>query len=185
MPRKKTADEHQPKIRPQRPAAEDGAALAKKLGVKLTGMPIALLWAPEGFAARLGIEEGEYATDLSLGTYDLILLFTASRILLGEFFPLIVNRLEPKGRVWISWPRKSEGQKANLTLEEVRKIADSLDMIEVQRCRIEDTWNGVKFKKGVVSTTGTANSMSSIAPYSISVSSSIPITPDPVPADDA
>jgi hypothetical protein len=162
----------------QRPAAGPGESLAKKLGVKPDGMAIALLWAPDGFAERIGVEDGNYDTDVVMGTYDLILLFTASRILLREFFPIAINRLEPNGRVWICWPKKSEGSKADLTLDTVQTLAESLGLIETNRCVIEEIWSGVKYKKGMVTASRTDNELSSIAPYSISTMSSMPITPD-------
>jgi hypothetical protein len=162
----------------QRPAAGPGDSLAKKLGVKPEGMTIALLWAPDGFAERIGIEDGNYDTDVVTGTYDLILLFTASRVLLREFFPIAIQRLEPDGKIWICCPKKSEGQKTDLTVETVQTLAESLDLIEASRCVIEEIWSGIKYKKGVVTASRNDSEMSSIAPYSISVMSSIQITPD-------
>ena len=100
----------------QRPAAGSGESLAKKLGVKPEGMTIALPRAPDGFAERIGVEDGNYDTDVVTGTYDLILLFTASRVLLREFFPIAINCLEPNGKIWICCPKKSEGQKTDLTI---------------------------------------------------------------------
>ncbi len=94
-----------------RPAAGSGESLAKKLGVKPEGMTIALLWAPDGFAERIGVEDGNYDTDVVTGTYDLILLFTASRVLLREFFPIAIQRLEPDGKIWICCPQKIRGPK--------------------------------------------------------------------------
>ncbi len=161
------------------PAAGPSESLAKKLGVKPEGMAIALLWAPDGFAARIGIEEGNYDTDLHSGTYDLILLFTGSRVLLREFFPIAIDRMEPDGKVWIAWPKKSEEHKTDLSLDAIQTLAESLDLIETHRCGIEGVWSGIKFKKGVVKTTHHTNDVSLIAPYSISVVSPIPITPDP------
>ncbi len=128
---------------------ESAESLAKKLGVKPDGMSIALLWPPEGFAERLGLESGSYDTDLVMGKYDLILFFTASRVLLREFFPLAVTSLEPKGRIWICYPRTSEGQRTDLELDSVRTLAESLDLIEVSRGRVEEAWNGIKFKRAL------------------------------------
>jgi hypothetical protein len=162
----------------QRPAAGPGDSLAKKLGVKPEGMTVALLWAPDGFAERIGVEDGNYDTDVVTGTYDLILLFTASRVLLREFFPIAIQRLEPDGKIWICCPKKSEGQKTDLTVETVQTLAESLDLIEASRCVIEEIWSGIKYKKGVVTASRNDSEMSSIAPYSISVMSSIQITPD-------
>jgi hypothetical protein len=159
-------------------AVGTGESLAKKLGVKHEGMSIALLWAPEGFAARIGIEEGDYDTDLLTGTYDLILFFTASRVLLREFFPIAIHRLEPDGKVWIAWPKKSEGQKTDLTVDTVRQLAESLNLIETSRGGIEEIWSGIKFKKGMVAAQRNVGIVDPIAPYSISITSSIPITPD-------
>lgn len=162
----------------QRPAAGSGESLAKKLGVKPEGMTIALLWAPDGFAERIGVEDGNYDTDVVTGTYDLILLFTASRVLLREFFPIAIQRLEPDGKIWICCPKKSEGQKTDLTIDTVQTLAESLDLIETSRCVIEEIWSGIKYKKGVVSSPSGVSGIDSIAPYSISITSSIPITPD-------
>jgi hypothetical protein len=178
MPRRKKNSDELSLLPRQRSIAESGESLAKKLGVKPEGMAIALLWAPEGFAERIGIEEGNYDTDLVTGTSDLILLFTGSRLLLREFFPIAIHRLEPNGRIWICWPKTSESQKTDLTLPVIQALAESLDMIETNRCGIEEIWNGIKFKKGVVTGPSNVSAVDSIAPYSISIISSIPITPD-------
>jgi hypothetical protein len=181
MPRiKKDTDESSGSLR-HSPPAGPAESLAKKLGVKPDGMAIALLWAPEGFAARLGIEEGNYDTDLSIGTYDLIIFFTASRVLLREFFPITIQRLEPEGKIWICWPKRSENQKTDLTLDIVHQFAESLDLIENNRSGIDEQWTGIKFKKGVAAAPHREIATDSIAPYSISTMSSIPITPDETP----
>lgn len=183
MPRRKKDSDELSGLPPHRSAAErivgDAAeSLAKKLGVRQEGMAIALLWAPEGFAERIGVEEGNYDTDLVTGTYDLILFFTGSRVLLREFFPIAINRLEPDGKVWICWPKKAESQKTDLTTDIVQTLAESLDLIETNRCGIEEIWSGIKFKKGMVTAQRSVSITDSIAPYSISLMSSIPITPD-------
>ena len=179
MPRRKDPEEL-PGLPRHRSAAEPTESLAKKLGVKPEGMAVALLWAPEGFAERIGIEEGNYDTDLVTGTYDLIIFFTASRVLLRECFPIAINRLEPEGKIWICWPKKSENQKTDLSLDIVQQCAESLDLIETNRCGIEEYWTATRFKKGVITAPRRVTIMDSIAPYSISVTSSIPITPDEV-----
>ncbi len=181
MPRRKKDSERiadDAELPHYRSAAGSGESLAKKLGVKPEGMSIALLWAPDGFAKRIGIEEGNFDTDLSIGTYDLIIFFTASRVLLREFFPIAIQRLEPEGKIWICWPKKSEGQKTDLTIDIIQERAESLDLIENNRSGIDELWTGIKFKKGVVTAQKSVSALDSIAPYSISVMSSIPITPD-------
>jgi hypothetical protein len=178
MPRRKKDSDELSMLPHQRSITESGESLAKKLGVKPEGMAIALLWAPEGFAERIGIAVRDYDTDLSMGSYDLIIFFTASRVLLREFFPIAINRLEPDGKVWIAWPKKSEDQKTDLTVDTVMQLAESLDLVETSRGGIEGVWSGIKFRKGVVSSSKSTGTASSIAPYSISVISSIPITPD-------
>jgi hypothetical protein len=178
MPRRKNNSDELLTSVPSRSTREPGEPLAKKLGVKPEGMTIALLWAPDGFPERIGLEDGNYDTDIVTGTYDLILLFTASRVLLREFFPIAINRMEPDGKIWICCPKRSEGQKTDLTIETVQALAESLDLIETNRTVVEDIWSGIKFKKGVVSSPSSISSMDSIAPYSISITSSIPITPD-------
>jgi hypothetical protein len=180
MPRRKKDSDELVELVHHPHEAESAESLAKKLGVKLEGMSLALLWAPDGFAARIGIEEGNFDTDLSIGTYDLVLLFTASRVLLREFFPIAVQRLEPNGRIWIFCPRKMDGQRSDLGIDDVQSFAESLDLIESSRTRIEEVWSGIKFKKGIVAANKNAEVTSTIAPYSISVISSIPITHDPV-----
>ncbi len=181
MPLRKKDSDELPELSARRSMADHRStseSLAKKLGVKQEGMAIALLWAPEGFAERLGVEEGNYDTDLITGTYDLILFFTGSRVLLREFFPIAIHCLVPNGRIWICWPKTSEGHKTDLTLDAIQTFAESLDMIETNRCGIEEMWSGIKFKKGVVSSPGSISTTDSIAPYSISIMSSVPITPD-------
>ncbi|HEY3875315.1 MAG TPA: hypothetical protein VGM92_07545 [Candidatus Kapabacteria bacterium] len=153
---------------------ESGDALAKKLGIRTEGMPLAILWEPEGFGERLGLPNGEYETDLILGKHELILIFTGSRVVLKEFFPLAIARLEPAGCIWIATPQKTSEMKTDLTANEVLAIAESFDMIETKRATIDGEWNAIKFRKGTKQSSVT---LERVAPYSISMFS-IPIASD-------
>ncbi len=183
MPRKRSTTNIPPGGQNRQDSAEDGRALAHKLGIKPEGMAITFLWAPDGFPKRLGLEDGNYDADLVMGKYDLILLFVASRVLLREYFPSIVNALESEGKVWVCLPRRSAREVSDLAFEDVQAQAQSFNLIEVNRCRFEaepGSWHGVKFKKGVVPASNKNAAISSIAPYSISDTSTIPISQDAV-----
>ena len=55
------------------------------------------------------------------------------------------NGLDPAGRLWVAWPKKSSGVATDLTENEVRKLGLAAGLVDVKVCAIDDTWSGLKF----------------------------------------
>ncbi|GEM_PF-347551 len=133
----------------------DGAAgyskrtLAQKLGCK-DGMSKAFLYAPSGFAEQVGIAEGDYDTELELGTYDFIVFFTASRVLLQNMFPILAKRLFPGGSLWIAWPKKAskgypDRPPTDVSENLIREIGLPTGLVDIKVIAVDPVWSGLKF----------------------------------------
>ena len=84
--------------------------LAKKLGIK-GGFRVGVVHSPKGFKKELGslpanvkISVGELLKPL-----DLIILFTDSQRTLKIEFPILAEKLNFNGTLWIAWPKKEFG----------------------------------------------------------------------------
>src|SRR3981081_4558766 len=90
------------------PAGE--ITLCKKLGIK-EERRVLLLEPPLGFARKLGpLPPGAWVVPSKLvSQFDVIVVFAASRAVLGELFPKAKHVLAPRGSLWVAWPRKSSG----------------------------------------------------------------------------
>src|SRR5687767_16024813 len=105
-------------------AGYSGTPLPKKLGIK-EGHRLALLSAPDDFEEMLGdLTAMSVAHSLSgKSAFDVIVFFTRSRAELAKKFAAIAKRLEKSGGFWVAWPKKSSGEKTDLTEDVVRNIA--------------------------------------------------------------
>jgi hypothetical protein len=126
-------------------AGYSGTPLPKKLGIK-EGHRVAFLASPEGFEDSLG-DLGEVTIESSLAgksAFDVIVLFTKSRTELAKKFSGIAKRLDPAGGFWVAWPKKSSGEKTDLTEDVVRDIALEVGLVDNKVCAIDETWSGLR-----------------------------------------
>ena len=112
--------------------------LPTKLGIK-DDSSVGIFDAPEGFAARLGVEPKRR------GQLDVILFFaTRKGELIRQFTPL-ARRLTPAGGLWIVWPKKGAKTDTDLDFETVQGVGLRAGLVDVKSASIDDTWQALRF----------------------------------------
>jgi hypothetical protein len=112
--------------------------LPKKLGIK-DGSRVALLHAPRGFAALLGV------APKMRGEFDVAVLFATRQKGLVRAFPALVRRLAPAGGLWVAWPKKASGEETDLTFEAVQQVGLDAGLVDNKSCSVDDTWQALRF----------------------------------------
>jgi hypothetical protein len=126
-------------------AGYSGTPLPKKLGVK-PNQRIALVNAPNDFAKVLGrLPEKAAIVKRLNGPLDLILLFVDRERTLAKQFPILANKLQSNGMIWVAWPKKSSGIATDLVFEKVQRIGLDCGLVDVKICAVDDVWSGLKF----------------------------------------
>jgi hypothetical protein len=126
-------------------AGYSGTPLPKKLGVK-PNQRIALVNAPTDFAKVLGrLPENAAIVKRPSGPLDLILLFVDREQTLAKQFPILANKLQSNGMIWVAWPKKSSGVATDLVFEKVQRIGLDCGLVDVKICAVDDVWSGLKF----------------------------------------
>ena len=89
-----------------------GTPLARKLGIK-PGARLALLGAPDGFAATLDLAAtiGEVQVlHAARAPLDVAVLFADRRSVLTRRFDAAAEALAPAGGLWVAWPKRASGE---------------------------------------------------------------------------
>jgi hypothetical protein len=123
--------------------------LPKKLGIKENSR-VALVDAPDGFAARLGVEP------VTRGELDVVVLFSTRRGELTRAFAPLARRLTPAGGLWVAWPKKSAGVETDLDFAAVQGIGLRAGLVDVKSASIDDTWQALRFVVRVADRTSRA-----------------------------
>jgi hypothetical protein len=126
-------------------AGYSGTPLPKKLGIK-PNQRIALVNAPNDFSKVLGrLPENAAIVKRLNGPLDLILLFVDREQTLAKQFPILANKLQSNGMIWVAWPKKSSGVATDLVFEKVQRIGLDCGLVDVKICAVDDVWSGLKF----------------------------------------
>ena len=122
-----------------------GTPLATKLGIKEASR-VAVLNAPDGFRAVLAetLPAGVEPRGRARGPLDVVICFTDSRAELERRMPVLRGALDPAGRLWIAWPKRSSGKPTDLTEDVVRELAIANRLVDNKVAAIDDTWSGLQ-----------------------------------------
>ena len=107
-----------------------GTPLPRKLGIK-EGSEV--LITSEGDSQRLG------------GPYDVIIIFALSRSEVERRFRKLAAKLEPNGRLWICWPKRSSGIATDITDNALREIILPSGLVDNKGAAINERWSGLQF----------------------------------------
>ncbi len=122
-------------------AGYSGTPLVKKLGIKADHR-LRFVRPPAGLPELLGpLPEGTRHTE---GEADIVLLFCLSATELDELAEQ-ASRLDPRGMLWLVWPKKSSKVPTDLDGNVVRSHGLSTGLVDVKVCAIDATWSGLKF----------------------------------------
>lgn len=121
-----------------------GTPLARKLGYK-PGDVIYLDGAPENYLDLVvPLPENLTFRKRLTGGVDLIHIFTRDRAELGRKLPGFMNRLNPGGAIWVSWPKRTSKVPTDVTEDLIRDVALPLGLVDVKVCAVDDVWSGLK-----------------------------------------
>jgi protein-L-isoaspartate O-methyltransferase len=107
-----------------------GTPLPRKLGIR-EGSEV--LITAEGDRQRPG------------GPYDVIVLFALSRAEVERRFRKLAEKLEPNGRLWISWPKRASGIATDITENALREIILPSGLVDNKVAAIDERWSGLQF----------------------------------------
>ena len=119
--------------------------LVQKLGIK-EGASVLLLNAPADYKESLsplpsGVKMAKELED----SVEFIQFFTKEKEELKKNFPRLKKHLQPKGILWISWPKGASKVPTDLNENVVREIGIANGMVDIKVCAVDDIWSGLRF----------------------------------------
>ena len=78
------------------------------------------------------------------GIADVILSFHTERRELEKRLPVLRERIEQNGRLWIAWPKKSSKLPTDITENVVREIALANALVDNKVAAVTDIWSGLQ-----------------------------------------
>jgi hypothetical protein len=101
---------------------------------------------------KLGIREGsrvlitaEGDANRLRGPYDVIVFFVVSRRGLQRRFRALARQLEPNGRLWVGWPKKTSGIATDLDEHVLREVILPSGLVDNKVAAIDERWTGFQF----------------------------------------
>jgi hypothetical protein len=125
-------------------AGYSGTPLVKKLGIA-EGSRVAIVAAPDGFAANLDLPPGVVVRKQARGRLDVVVFFATRSAELTRRFPAMKRGLEPDGGLWIAWPKRTSGVATDLSENPVREVGLSNGLVDNKVAAIDDIWSGLRF----------------------------------------
>lgn len=123
-------------------------SLIDKLGVK-PGMKIAIVGSPPGFKSALvlprGVEYAEHGRD-----FNIVMYFSNSFGKLRAKMRTLRRMIKEDGAIWICWPKSRRDWTQSSPLlgdfkeDDIRKLALSLQLVDVKVVAVNETWSGLK-----------------------------------------
>ena len=118
--------------------------LWKKLGYGARTVAV-LDGAPDDYAALIrGRPSGVTFTDDLDARPTLVHLFVTERAGLAAKVAVYADLMAPRGRLWVSWPKKSAGVATDVTGDAVRTAARAPGLVDVKVCSVDATWTALK-----------------------------------------
>jgi CheY-like chemotaxis protein len=129
---------------PADPVAPDSTRIPAVTKLRIReGSTVALLHAPEGFEAVLAPLPKNVKFQTAVHDAATILLFVRSSFDLARELPRIAAELEPKSALWILWPKKSSGQRSDLTAQRIWNACPTFGLAAHRVCAIDKTWSAL------------------------------------------
>jgi len=128
-------------------AGYSGTPLPRKLGIK-PGHSVALIGAPPGFAALLEpLPEGVTvrASPRGRGLFDVLVVFVRDERELESRFESARPRLDPRGGLWVAWPKQTSSLATGMRESYVRAFGLSTGLVDNKVCAIDEDWSGLRF----------------------------------------
>lgn len=115
-------------------------ALQRKLGIA-PAASVALVSAPSGFAARLGLG----ARNPLRAHNEIVIAFFASRAELEAARERLGEAIYPAGALYCAWRKRASGRSGELSDTVVREVMLANGLVDTKVCSIDETWSALKF----------------------------------------
>jgi hypothetical protein len=79
------------------------------------------------------------------GSFDVIVAFAPSLALIERRREALIAALEPRGRLWVAWPKRSSGVRSDLDDRVVRETMLASGLVDNKVCAIDETWSALCF----------------------------------------
>jgi hypothetical protein len=117
--------------------------LARKLGIR-EGSRVSVVAPPDGFS--LGpLPRGTETVTAARGRPDVTLLFVRTLAELRRRFPTLVRTLQPGGRLWVAWPKKTSGLRTDLSFDLVQGLGLEAGLVDNKSSSIDEAYQGLQF----------------------------------------
>jgi hypothetical protein len=122
-----------------------GTPLPKKLGIR-EGARVYMARAPEGFEVALGpLPTGVERLGRAGAAMDVVLLFVTRERELRARFAELAAGLDPAGRLWVAWPKKTSSVASDLGFETVQRIGLDAGLVDNKSASLTEEFQGVQF----------------------------------------
>ena len=121
------------------------ASLSKKLGIK-PNTKLVLIDPPKEFTKTLGELPRNVTIEKQMSDQsDLIIIFAITQEDLQDRLTKIIDKLQPDGKLWIAWQKKTPQTATNVTQTTVRKTGLTRGLVDYKVCSFDATWTGLLF----------------------------------------
>lgn len=124
-----------------------GSGLSQKLGLK-SGLPCALLGAPEAFEERIDGLPEDFAFQARIAANTALVIWfvrTAAELVLAAERASL--HMPDNASVWLVYPKRSGAIACDFTLTDVRETAMAAGMVDYKICAVDADWTGMKFAR--------------------------------------
>lgn len=117
--------------------------LAKKLGIK-AGSRVMVAGSPEGF--DLGpLPTGVRLLGRAGHGMEVVLHFATRRAGLRRRLEMSARGLDPAGRLWVAWPKRSSGVSTDLDFTTVQRTGLGLGLVDNKSASVNEQFQGLQF----------------------------------------
>lgn len=125
-------------------AGYSSTPLAAKLGYK-AGYRVYIRNAPGDYADLLApLPDGVSILARPGADLNLIHFFTDRRAELEARIDWLVQRLNPDGALWVSWPKKASKVPTDVTEDVIREVILPRGLVDIKVCAVDEVWSGLK-----------------------------------------
>ena len=122
-----------------------GTPLPKKLGIR-EGAKVYVSGAPAGFDAVLGpLPTGVQRLGRAGSPMDVVVLFVTEERALRSRFAKLAAGLDPAGRLWVAWPKKTSRLATDLEFDIVQGHGLDAGLVDNKSASITDAYQGLQF----------------------------------------
>jgi hypothetical protein len=76
---------------------------------------------------------------------DVIVFFALTQREVARQFKPLAAKLEPNGRLWIGWPKRTSGIATDITESSLRDIILPSGLVDNKVAAIDERWSGLQF----------------------------------------